>query len=209
MKQNIKKALSFYITCNKLKDTIRKGPSVWNTRRDRIESVADHIYGVQMLAISIYYQFQYKLDINKIIYMLAVHELVECIIGDLAFYEITPEEKEKKSQEALETILKDFLGQKEIKALIDEFDNQKTEEAIFAYHCDKLENDIQMKLYEQEGALSIKYQENNPIIDSPKVKPFIDAEDSISNAWLEFDRHKLDDDPIFIEILEYLKGNDI
>ena len=108
----IQESIKFYTLCNKLKDTIRKGPLVWNAKRERIESVAEHVYGVQMLAISIYFQFNYKLDLNKIIYMLVIHELEEIDIGDLAFYEITREEKLIKGKEATNYILKDFLGKK-------------------------------------------------------------------------------------------------
>ena len=76
-------------------------PIVWNVKRERIESVAEHIYGVQMLAIAIYYQFGYKLDIMKVIYMLAIHELEEIQIGDLAFFETTKEDKLIKGREAI------------------------------------------------------------------------------------------------------------
>ena len=109
MNNRIKDVVSFYALCSKLKDTIRKGPLTWNANRERIESVAEHIYGVQMLAISIYYQFDYKLDLNKIIYMLAIHELEEIEIGDLAFYEITKEEKLANGKKATNYILKDLL----------------------------------------------------------------------------------------------------
>ena len=70
-----------------------------------------------MLALSIYYQFGYKLDINKVIYMLAIHELEEIEIGDLAFYETTREEKLIKGKAATNYILKDFLGKDEISDL--------------------------------------------------------------------------------------------
>jgi len=93
MNQKIESTLKFYKLCNKLKDTIRKGHLIWNVKRKRIESVAEHIYGVQMLALSIYYQFGYKLNIEKVIYMLAIHELEEIKIGDLAFFEIDDQEK--------------------------------------------------------------------------------------------------------------------
>ena len=93
MNKKIENTIKFYTLCSKLKDTIRKGPLTWNANRKRIESVAEHIYGVQMLAISIYYQFNYKLDLNKVLFMLAIHELEEIKIGDLAFYETTREEK--------------------------------------------------------------------------------------------------------------------
>lgn len=209
MDKKIKDIMSFYALCSKLKDTIRKGPLTWNANRERIESVAEHIYGVQMLAISIYYQFGYKLDLNKVIYMLAIHELEEIEIGDLAFYETTKEDKLEKGKKATDLILKDLVGKEEISKLLDEYNERKTNEAIFAYHCDKLECDVQMKLYDQEGCFDLSSQPNNPIIDLPSVRKVLDSESSISNAWIEFDRSKFEDDPVFIEIINWLKDNNI
>lgn len=209
MDKKIKDIMSFYALCSKLKDTIRKGPLTWNANRERIESVAEHIYGVQMLAISIYYQFGYKIDLNKVIYMLAIHELEEIEIGDLAFYETTKEDKLEKGKNATDLILKDLFGKEEISKLLDEYNERKTEEAIFAYHCDKLECDVQMKLYDQEGCFDLNNQPNNPIIDLPSVRKVLDSESSISNAWIEFDRSKFEDDPVFIEIINWLKDNNI
>lgn len=209
MNDKIEIAIKYYKLCTKLKDTIRTGPIVWNAKRERIESVAEHIYGVQMLALSIYYQFEYKLDIMKVIYMLAVHELEEIQIGDLVFFETSREEKLIKGKEATEYILKDFLGKDEISALLDEYNERKTEEAKFAYHCDKLECDIQMKLYDQEGCFDLNNQPNNPIINDPSVRKVLDSEKNISNAWIEFDRSKYEEDKNFIEIIEYLKKNEI
>lgn len=209
MDKKIKDIMSFYALCSKLKDTIRKGPLTWNANRERIESVAEHIYGVQMLAISIYYQFGYKLDINKVIYMLAIHELEEIEIGDLAFYETTKEDKLEKGKNATDLILKDLVGKEEISKLLDEYNERKTNEAIFAYHCDKLECDVQMKLYDQEGCFDLCNQPNNPIINLPSVRKVLDSESSISNAWIEFDRSKFEDDPVFIEIINWLKDNNI
>ena len=209
MDKKIKDIMSFYALCSKLKDTIRKGPLTWNANRKRIESVAEHIYGVQMLAISIYYQFGYKLDLNKVIYMLVIHELEEIEIGDLAFYETTKEDKLEKGKNATDLILKDLIGKEEISKLLDEYNERKTDEAIFAYHCDKLECDVQMKLYDQEGCFDLNNQPNNPIIDLPSVRKVLDSESSISNAWIEFDRSKFEDDPVFIEIINWLKDNNI
>ena len=209
MDNKIKNAITFYVLCNRLKDLIRKGPLTWNVNRERIESVAEHIYGVQMLAISIYFQFNYKLDLNKVIYMLAIHELEEIEIGDLAFFETTHEDKLINGRKATEYILENFIGKEEILILLDEYNERKTEEAIFAYHCDKLECDIQMKLYDQEGCFDLNNQTNNSIINMPSVKKVLDCEKSISNAWIEFDRDKYEDDPIFIDIINWLKDNKI
>lgn len=209
MSEKVKETVKFYKLCTKLKDTIRKGPLVWNAKRERIESVAEHIYGTQMLAIAIYYQFNYKLDLNKIIYMLAIHELEEIEIGDLAFFETTKEDKLIKGKNATDYLLKDLLGKEEITVLLDEYNAQVTEEAKFAYHCDKLECDIQMKLYDQEGCYNINNQPNNPILNNPDVRKVLDSEKNISNAWIEFDRKKFEDDKNFITIIDYLKENDL
>ena len=205
----IKETISFYTICNKLKDTIRKGPIVWNVKRDRIESVAEHIYGTQMLAISIYYQFGYKLDLYKIIYMLAIHELEEIEMGDLAFYEISEENKTNYGKKAIDSVLSHLINKDEIERLSNEYNERKTEEARFAYHCDKLECDLQMKLYNQEGTIDLNNQANNPIMNLPIVKELLDKEGNISNAWIEFDRNKYIDDPVFINIINWLKENDI
>lgn len=209
MNVKIKNMVNFYTLCVRLKDTIRKGPTIWNVKRDRIESVAEHIYGSQMLALAIYYQFGYKLDIMKVIYMLAIHELEEIQIGDLAFFETTEEDKLVNGKIATDYILQDFLGKEDISNLLDEYNNRKTEEAIFAHHCDKLECDIQMKLYDQESCFDLNNQANNPIINNPEVKKVLDSEKNISNAWIEFDRNKFLDDKNFIEIIDYLKENEI
>jgi len=205
----IQKAIYFYALCSKLKDEIRKGPKTWNVNRKRIESVAEHIYGTQMLAIAIYYQLGYKLDLRKILFMLAIHELDEIIMGDLAFFEKGKEEELIEEKEAVASVLKDFAGKEELIGLIDEFNERKTDEARFAYHCDKLDCDIQMKLYDQEGCFDLNNQGNNPAYKLPSVRKAIDNEKSLSNAWIEFDRSKYLDDPIFIDIIDWLKENNI
>ncbi len=209
MNNKIETTLKYYTLCTKLKDTIRTGPIVWNALRHRIESVAEHIYGVQMLAIGIYYQFGYMFDLGKVLYMLAVHELEEIEIGDLAFFQITEENKRIEGRKATDYILKDILGKEEIAKLLEEYNARETEEAKFAYHCDKLECNLQMKLYDQEGCFDLERQSNNPILANPEVKKVLEAEKSISNAWIEFDRKKYRDDDNFMAIVDYLKEHDL
>ena len=74
--------IRYYVLCNKLKNVIRTGWKDWHVDRERIESVAEHIFGVQMLAIAMNSEYEYNVDISKVIMMLAVHELEEILIGD-------------------------------------------------------------------------------------------------------------------------------
>ena len=94
--------LNYYVVCNKLKNVIRTGWKDWKVKRERIESVAEHIYGVQMLAIAMKSEYQYDIDMQKVIFMLAIHELGETVIGDLTQFQISREEKERIEHEALE-----------------------------------------------------------------------------------------------------------
>ncbi len=47
--QNI---VNYYVICDSLKDVIRTGWKDWHVKRERLESVAEHTFSVQMLAIA-------------------------------------------------------------------------------------------------------------------------------------------------------------
>ena len=80
--------VKYYVLCNRLKDVIRTGWKDWHVDRDRIESVAEHVYGTQMLAIAMQSEYGYDIDISKVILMLSIHELGEVVIGDLTQFQI-------------------------------------------------------------------------------------------------------------------------
>ena len=52
-KQKIQAILDFYILTTKLKETIRTGWKLWEISAPRLESVAEHVYGTQVLALAI------------------------------------------------------------------------------------------------------------------------------------------------------------
>ena len=69
-----KNVINYYVLCNKLKNVIRTGWLDWNVNRERVESIAEHIFGGQMLAIAMKSEYEYDdVDILKVIYMLAIH----------------------------------------------------------------------------------------------------------------------------------------
>lgn len=207
MEENVVK---YYVFCNKLKNIIRKGWKDWNVKRDRLESVAEHIYGVQMLAIAMYSQYKYDLDLNKILLMLAIHELEEIVIGDLTCFDISENERQELGHKAVEKVLDSLYIKDELKKIILEFDERKTKEAIFAYHCDKLEWDIQSKLYDEEHCVNMDDQQNNKVYYNEKVQNLINSGNtSFSDVCIEFDRSKFIDDPNFIKVIEYVKKNKI
>lgn len=203
------KVLSYYALCNKLKNIIRTGWKNWNVKQERLESVAEHIFGTQMLAIAVYSEYKYDLDIMKVIYILAIHEIGEAIIGDLTQFEITKEEKQKREYEAVCQVLSGLKDKEYIKNIFLEFEEKQTPEAIFAYECDKLECDLQCKLYDQQNAVDLKDQKNNQTINNTLVKKLLEEGNNWSSMWLKFSKNTYNYDENFKKISDYARKNKI
>ena len=201
--------IKYYVMCNKLKNVIRTGWKTWNVERERVESVAEHIFGVQMLAIAMKSEYEYDIDIMKVVFMLAVHELGEIVIGDLTMFEISKEEKAKREKEAVHKILCGLLDGKEIENLFKEFDSHSTKEAMFAYQCDKLECDLQSKLYDEEGCVDLNKQESNDLLENELVKKLLSEEKSWSGMWLRFGQTVYPYDDNFKDVSKYALNNSI
>ena len=199
--------IEYYVLCNKLKNIIRTGWIDWKVKRKRIESVAEHIYGTQMLAIAIYSEYKYEIDIKKVILMLALHELEEIKIGDLTPFQITKEEKKKIGKRAVKDIVKNLNIKESIENIIDEFDERKTKEALFAHHIDKLECDLQCKLYDEENCVDLNDQEENKTYHNKEVQELLKQGKTWSTMWMEFGQRKYNYDENFKAISNYAINN--
>lgn len=202
------KVINFYVICNRLKNVIRTGWKDWQVKKERIESVAEHIYGTQMLALAVYSEYNYNIDIVRVIYMLAVHELGETIIGDYNPFDISKEEKIKIEHEAIHNILKKLSKGVDIENLLLEFYEKNTPEAKFAYMCDKMECDIQCKLYDEAGCVDV----NNPNVFNnlnEAEQSLVKAGQKWSELWLNYDQEHCGYDENFTALSNYLLENDI
>ncbi len=182
----------------------------WNISRDRVESVAEHIYGTCILAIAIDSEYEIEVDLEKVVFMLVIHELEEIYIGDLTpFDKISIEEKRNIGKEAVIKVLDGMLKQEEYVKLTKEFNDAITNEAKFAKICDKLECDIQCKIYCEEKCLDINKAENQVYLKNEFINKLIkQGENSISDLFIENDRNIFKGEEVE-EIANYVKENDI
>ena len=98
--------LRFYMLTNNLKEEIRQGWVYWNIDKHRLESIAEHVYGVSMLAIAIDSEYDFDINIERVIKMLVLHELEEIIIGDITpIDDVCDQEKLEKGRLAVSKIL--------------------------------------------------------------------------------------------------------
>lgn len=200
-------ALKFYCLATSLKDKIRSGWIKWNVSKDRLESIAEHIYGTCILAISIDSEFNTEIDLNKVLRMLVLHELEEVIIGDITPYDnVTEEEKIKLGRTAVSEVLDGLIKKEEYEALLNEFNAHESKESKFAFCCDKLEADLQAKKYD-------KYCDIHNPVDKKMVeegwnKNFIKNGDAtISDLFISYDMKHFDE--LFSSVALYIKNNDM
>lgn len=212
MDNGIKNALHFYLLATKLKYKIRSGwDSIhWHVKSERLESIAEHVYGTCILAISLDSEFDFNIDINKVLKMLTIHEIGEVLIGDITpFDNISPEEKENIEHQAMLNVLGDLASKEELFDLLIEFDEHTTKEAKFAYLCDKMEADIQAKVYEDLGMQrTLDDQAGNVVFKSPKIKEMIDnGAETAFDIWYLWDKSKFENESVFKRTLSYIKNN--
>ena len=84
-----------------------------------------------------------------------------------------------------------------------------TKEAMFAYQCDKLECDLQSKLYDEEGCVDLNKQEGNDLLENKLVKKLLSEEKSWSGMWLRFGQTVYPYDDNFKNVSKYALNNNI
>ena len=207
----IENILKFYCLANTLKYKLRQGWVQINLSSERQESIAEHIYGTLILAISIVYEYKLDIDLYKVLKMLTLHELEEIKIGDLTIRDnITKQEKNKLGEIAVHEITNGLISQEEIENLIHEFNDRTTKEAKFCYLIDKIECDFQAKIYDLLGYMNYDevkkdldyYTDYDAKLEALKAK-------NASDIWLLYDKHLYKDNDIFIKLLDNIKNLDI
>ncbi len=147
-----------YFQINHLKQLYRQG---WLKKgRDipesQCESVADHIFGMSILALFVCDLYFPSLDRLKILRMCLTHELGEIINGDprSPTDEAGKQEKYVAERAAIIELLKGFPSADEYLKLWEEFEEGKSPEARLVKQLDKLEMALQAKIY------SLQYGKN-------------------------------------------------
>ncbi len=201
---NAKNVIEYWMLCEKLKEVVRTGWTLWHVEKDRLESVAEHIYGTQMLAIAMWSEYGYQIDIKKIITMLACHELEEIKIGDMTPFDEGYDVKNENGHLAVAQILENLANGDEIKKLVFEFDARETIEAKFAYACDKMEANLQSAVYDE--FVNLEKQAKNYAINDSLVDKHLKTSDGFCEMFVGYGRDKYEKvfDENFKEVAELL-----
>lgn len=197
--------LRFYILNNKLKKMLRQGWKDVKISAERMESVAEHVYGCLILAICINDEFNLEMNMEYILKMLVFHELEEIVIGDVSAIDQEYYDKKKMGDEAVNRVVRGLAKGDEIENLIKEFNARETKEAKYAYYIDKLECDFQAKLYDLDGKFDIEEEKKDCMTwNGDRAKELIEGAKCASDIWLDADVI-LYKDETFLKILAAIK----
>uniref|UniRef100_UPI00398F2DE7 5'-deoxynucleotidase HDDC2 n=1 Tax=Pristiophorus japonicus TaxID=55135 RepID=UPI00398F2DE7 len=162
---NAKNLLQFINFMGQLKRVPRTG---WVYRNvNKPESVSDHMYRMAVMAFLTEDQ---KLNKDRCIKLALVHDMAECIVGDIAPADnISKKEKHRREEEAMKHLtglLSDDVG-KELLELWEEYENQSSVEAKYVKELDQFEMITQAFEYEEMEQKPGRLQE---FYDSTKGK---------------------------------------
>lgn len=198
MDNKAKRIIDFYLYVNKLKYKIRTGFVEIGITKERLESVAEHIYGCLMLSIAVDSEYDLNIDMYKVLKMLTIHELDEVLKPDFTLRSgITKEEKIKIGVESINIVASTLSSGDELISLVNEFNEGKTKEAKFCYLIDKMECDMQAKVYDLDGNFLIEKAKEDLVYYGSSAKKIEKNAKTASDYWILYDKPKFKNDKIF------------
>ncbi|HEX9500364.1 MAG TPA: HD domain-containing protein [Thermoanaerobaculia bacterium] len=129
--------VDFVLELEKLKSVTRKTKPLG---LDRYENSAEHSWQIALLAASLAPFAETKIDIDRVICMLLVHDIGEIDTGDTMVYVEGGWEERKAAERAAVTRIFGMLPETQrtkFMTLWDEFDEARTPEALFAHAADR------------------------------------------------------------------------
>ncbi|NMB56447.1 HD domain-containing protein [Candidatus Beckwithbacteria bacterium] len=140
MKNKYLEILNFLNFCEKLKSTLRHN---WITG-GRQESVAEHTWRMALLLILVKEEFELKINLEKALFIVIIHDISEIIDGDTPGFRKNKENRQKEAENLKKIIrLIPQKSQPSFKNAFEEYEEQKTIEAKIVKVIDRLETQLQ------------------------------------------------------------------
>lgn len=142
--------LRFVVLLEEMKKIYRQTKII---SEDRKENDAEHSFHVASMAIFLEELSNIKVDINRVVKMLLIHDYVEIFAGDTYAYNEDRKKGQFQREKASMAKLKEYLSEKNgqlLESLWLEFEEKQTNEAKFAVAMDRLQP-IMSNLYRNDG----------------------------------------------------------
>lgn len=142
--------MAFFEVCH-LKQLYRQGWLRRGVPHERCESIAEHSFGMAVLALWLA-QTQPELDVDKVVRMALLHDLGEVYAGDIIPSDgVSEAEKHLREAQGVRRILSRLPEGQDYIALWEEFETGASMEARFVRQIDRLEMGLQAAVYQRQG----------------------------------------------------------
>ena len=170
-------ALAVWLRATRLKRLFRQGWLKRGVDEARCESVADHSFGVALLALLLA-PSRPGVDRSKAVLMALVHELGEAYAGDITPVDgIGKEEKEALERAALLRVLEGSPEKDYVVGLWEEFEEARSPEARLVKELDRLEMGLEASVHAAEGSerMTEFHDSARRAISSPELRAILEA----------------------------------
>jgi putative hydrolases of HD superfamily len=149
--------IAAYFELEQLKQLYRQGWLRRGVPVEQCESVAEHVFGMAMLAWWLVDAYYPTLNRDKILRMILAHELGEIYAGDIIpADQMDRAEKLRQEREGLLRVTGKLPNGEQYLALWEEFEAGATAESVFVRQVDRLEMAFQAAVYRKQGFASME-----------------------------------------------------
>ncbi len=174
--KDVSPVLRLYFNLAHLKQVYRKGWLERGIPPGRCESVAEHSYGVAMLALFLT-DWLPGLNRLRVLELALLHDFGEIYAGDITPSDgITREEKLQRERDSFLQVLQAWPTRDRYMALFEEYQRGESEEAKFVRQVEKLEMALQAGVYQSQGLGSlVEFLESaGEAIDALRLQQILD-----------------------------------
>jgi putative hydrolase of HD superfamily len=165
-----------YFEFNHLKQLYRQGWLQRGVPPTQCESVAEHSFGVALLALFLAEAYFPDLDVGKVMRMALLHDCGEIDAGDLTpAHGLSDQEKYRREQQSVVRVLSTLPGGADYIALWEEYEREASPEAQFVRQVDRLEMVLQASVYEhhQLADLSEFFAAGKQALSAPQLRAMV------------------------------------
>jgi putative hydrolase of HD superfamily len=170
--------LRLYFEFNHLKHLLRQGWLQRGLPAGRVESVAEHNFGLALLAVLVADAWYPQLDKDRLVRLALFHEFGEVYAGDMTpAHGIGEADKHALERLSVERLLSDYPNGTSYIALWEEFEAAETPEARLIRQLDRLEMGLQAAVYLRQGFAGADelLQAADRAVNDPPLQTLLDA----------------------------------
>jgi putative hydrolase of HD superfamily len=165
--------IEVYFEFNHLKHLYRQGWLHHGVATTQAESVAEHLFGVVVLAFFLADAYFPELDLAKVLRMALLHDFGEIYAGDFTPRDqVSQGDKQRLERDSITKVLGKLPRGAEYIALWEEFEEAQSPEARFVHQLDRLEMALQASIYEHQTGINLDefFADTQGVLTAPQLQ---------------------------------------